>query len=141
MSYVSVLSAAVAVEHQVVYGYGVAGARLGGRDRAAALDALTSHRLRRDQLARLLVERHVVPPAGEAAYALPFPVPDATAARRLAAALEDACTGAAWDVVAASAPGSEARALGVSWLADATTRGQAWRGAATAGAVLPGHPA
>ena len=134
------LAAAVAVEHQVVYGYGVAGAHLRGRARAAALDALTAHQLRRDQLSQQLVQQRVAPPVAAVAYALPFPVTDATAARRLCAQLEQACTGAAWDLAAASSASSPGRRLAVAWLSDAATRAAWWRGVSAPAPALPGQP-
>ena len=137
---VAALSAAVSVEHQVVYGYGVAGAQLRGRARAQAIDALTAHRLRRDQLAQLLAARQVTPPVAAVAYALPFPVHDAAAAQQLCVRLEQACTGAAWDLVAASAAASDVRKVGVPWITDAATRLAAWAGAAGVVPALPGQP-
>lgn len=132
------LAAAIATEHQAVYGYGVAGAHLAGRARAAALTALDAHRLRRDRLAALLTRADVTPPAAAPAYALPFPVRGARAARSLCAMLEDACAGAAWDLTAASPPRSAARDLAISWLAQADAASTGWRGAP--GPALPGQP-
>ena len=140
-AYAAAIEAAVAIEHQVVYGYGVAGAHLRARDRAHALDALTAHRLRRDRLEQLLVQIRVAPPVADVAYALPFQVTDASTAQRLCAQLEQACTGAAWDVAAASSGGSAARVLGVAWLAEAATAVATWSRSATTVAVLPGAPA
>lgn len=132
------LAAALAVEHEVIYGYGVAGARLVGHDRSAALSAYDEHRLRRDRLAGLLTSRGLTPPVAAPAYAVPFPVTDTATARRLCAQLEDGCAGAAWDLVAASSPGDETRELGVQWLGEAATAGARWRG--SAGPPLPGQP-
>lgn len=138
MTLAEVLEAALVAEHQAVYGYGVAGARLGGRPRAAALAALDTHRVRRDRLAALLAATGATPPAAAPAYALPFPVRDATSAASLCAALEDACAGAAWDLAAASPARSVARDLAVRWLAQADAAAVGWRGAP--GPALPGQP-
>jgi hypothetical protein len=127
------------IEHQVVYGYGVAGGHFSGAARAAALRALDTHRLRRDQLAALVTQAGATPPAGAAAYALPFPVLDATTARSLCAALEDACAGAAWDLVAATASRSPARDLAVGWLAQSAGAAVDWR-EVSPGPALPGQP-
>jgi len=139
MTQPAALAAAVSVEHQVIYGYGVAGARLVGADRRAALQALGAHRVRRDQLVALL--RPAAAPAAAPAYALPFPVTDPASARRLCAQLEDGCAGAAWDLAAAAGPGRPARALAVGWLADAAGRAAHWRGGEAANPALPGAPA
>lgn len=134
------LVAAVAVEHEVVYGYGVAGAHLTGRDRSAALAALDVHRVRRDRLMALTRRAGRTPPAAQPAYALPFAVTGSATARRLCALLEDGCTGAAWDLTAASAPGGPARLTGVGWLTEAATRAAHWHGGGAAGPALPGRP-
>jgi hypothetical protein len=132
------LAAALVVEHQAVYGYGVAGAHLAGRDRTTALAALDAHRLRRDRLAALLSGKGASPPAAAPAYALPYPMRDAAAARSLCAALEDGCAGAAWDLTAAAPARSAARELAVRWLAQAAAAAVGWRGAS--GPALPGQP-
>jgi hypothetical protein len=133
------LAAAVTVTQQVVYGYGVAGAHLTGRDRRAARRALDAHLTRRDRLAGLLTRVGSSPPVASPAYALPFPVTDAVSARRLCAGLEDGCAGAAWDLVAAAGAGTAARVLGVTWLADAATAAATWRDGSPSPA-LPGQP-
>jgi hypothetical protein len=141
MTEVQALAAAVAVEHQVVYGYGLAGAHLAGRDRAAALAALDAHRSRRDQLEALLTRSGKTPPAAAPAYATPVAVRDAASARTLCALLEDGCAGAAWDLVGSSGSGTTTRALGVGWVADAATAAMTWRGGASSAVpALPGQP-
>ena len=139
MTELAALTAAIAVEHQAVYGYGVAGAHVSAAGRVAALRQLDVHRLRRDQLAALLTRIGARAPAAAAAYALPLPVHDDASARSLCAALEDGCAGAAWDLVAATAPRSPARDLGVSWLAQAAIAAAYWRGVPS-GPALPGQP-
>jgi hypothetical protein len=136
------LARAVAAEQQVIYGYGVAGAHLAVKtQRQLALAALAVHRTRRDSLAQLLLAAGGRAPAESPAYALPFAVTTAQAARKLCALLEDGCAGAAWDLCAATASSTAARRLAVTWLADAATRAAQWRGnAAASGAALPGQP-
>lgn len=135
------LAAAVATEDQVIYGYGVAGAHLRGRDRAAAAAAFTAHRLRREQLVILLRRAGGTAPTAPVAYALPFPVHVPADARRLCALLEDGSCGAAWDLADASPPLQAARALAVTWLRDAATTASGWRRDPSAEAALPGQPA
>jgi len=136
MTLAQALTAALLVEHQVVYGYGVAGAHLSAGGRAQALRELDTHRLRRDQLAAMLGARA---PVAAAAYALPYAVHDDVTARSLCAALEDGCAGAAWDLVDAAPADSTARGLGVSWLAQSAVSAAHWRGGSP-GPALPGQP-
>lgn len=142
MTPVEALVAAVEVENQVVYGYGLAGAHLSGHDRVDALAALDAHRARRDQLSVLVARRGATPPAAAAAYLPPAPVVDAASARALCAALEDACAGAGWDLAAASGPATAERSLAVAWLAAAATAAATWRaGTGSPPPALPGQPA
>lgn len=83
------LQAALAAEHAAVYGYGVVGGRIGAARRSEARAAYDAHRARRDALTREVRDLGGEPVAANAAYALPFPVPDAPAAVRLAARLEE----------------------------------------------------
>jgi len=140
------LVAAVDTENQAVYGYGLAGAHFAGRDRADALAALDTHRTRRDLLASLATRHGATPPAAAPAYAPPFPVVAVASARSLCTAIEDACAGAAWDLVAASRPASQSRSLAVAWLTDAAVAAARWRGGARSDQSnqsnpdLPGQP-
>jgi hypothetical protein len=134
------LAAAVRAEHEVIYGYGVAGAHLTGPDRRRAERALTAHQLRRDQLVGLLAQAGVSAPVASPAYALPFAVTTPSSARQLCARLEDGCAGAAWDLTAATAASSAARTLGVRWLTEAALAAAAWRGLVAPQPALPGRP-
>lgn len=138
MSELSALKAALAAEQAVVYGYGVAGAHLSGASRRYATDRLVAHETLRDELAALIAVAGAVPPPSLPAYSLPFPVADAASGRRLAAQLESGAAGAAYDLAAASAARSSARALAVSWLNDAAVSAARWGSPAT---PLPGRPA
>jgi hypothetical protein len=139
MTPVGALQAALAVSHQIVYGYGLAAAHLSGKPYAAALAALADAQIRRDRLADLLRERGQVPVAAAPAYLPPAPVNGPAAATALCLQLEHAAEGAAWDLVAASGPGDEVRALGVRWLGLAAARAAQWAGKA-AEPALPGQP-
>jgi hypothetical protein len=145
MNLVAALQAALAVEHQVVYGYGVVGARLGRRgapvSRDQCVERLDAHRALRDHLAELLRRAGARPITSAPAYDLPFPVPDGSAAAQLGAVLEDAVAGAMWDAIAAAPSDSAARRLGVTQLAEAAAWAARWR-ASSGGAVpaLPGQP-
>jgi len=136
------LQAALAVEHQVVYGYGLAAAHLTGKPYAAAVGALAEAQSRRDRLADLLRRRGAVPSPAAPAYVPPSPVTDAAGATALCLRLEHAAEGAAWDLVAAGSPGDEVRTLGVKWLGAAAVNAAHWAGgAASAEPALPGSPA
>jgi hypothetical protein len=131
----------LAVEHQAVYGYGLVIARLRGEQRAPALAALRRHQERRDQIAELVAGLHVEPTPAAPAYLPPTPVTDAATAIDLATRIEDDSAGAAWDVVAASAPSSPARRLGVAWMVEATKRAGCWHAlAGTPAPSMPGQP-
>ncbi|ORT54366.1 DUF4439 domain-containing protein [Streptomyces sp. CB03238] len=125
--------AALAAEHAAVYGYGVVGGRVGDGRRAEATAAYAAHRARRDALARTVRDLGGKPAASAAAYALPFPVPDAAAAVRLAAELEDRVAGVYSDLVrAAEGP---LRREAASALREAAVRAVRWRGS---GVAFPG---
>jgi len=135
------LQAALGVEHQAVYGYGLAAAHVAGRQYSAALTALADAEARRDRLADLLRRRGRVPAAAAPAYLPPAPVTGATSALALCLSLEHAAEGAAWDLIAASSPNDEVRTLGVHWLGVAAVRAAKWAGAsASAEPALPGRP-
>lgn len=125
--------AALAAEHAVVYGYGVVGGRIGDERRQEAASAHAAHRARRDTLVRAVRDLGAEPAAAAPAYALPFAVPDAEAAQRLAAELEDRVAGAWADLVRASR-GRLRREAAVA-LREAAVRAVRWRGS---GVAFPG---
>ncbi|MEU8523112.1 ferritin-like domain-containing protein [Streptomyces sp. NBC_01216] len=118
--------AALAAEHAAVYGYGVVGGRIGLGRRPEATAAHTGHRARRDVLRRTVRDLGGEPVAAAAGYALPFPVPDADAAVRLATALEDGVAGAYADLVRAST--GPLRRDAAAALGEAAVRAVRWRG-------------
>ncbi|MFC9508496.1 ferritin-like domain-containing protein [Streptomyces sp. NPDC057002] len=124
------LQAALAAEHAAVYGYGVVGGRIGDGQRIEARTAYDAHRARRDALAREVKDLGGRPAAAAAGYALPFPVPDAAAAVRLAAELEDRVAGVYSDLVRAAAGGR--RVLAADALREAAVRAVRWRGESVA---------
>ncbi|WP_043683524.1 ferritin-like domain-containing protein [Streptomyces xylophagus] len=120
------LQAALAAEHAAVYGYGVVGGRIREGRRTEAKAAYDAHRARRDALVREVRDLGGKPVAASAAYALPFPVPDSTAAVRLAAELEDRVAGVYSDLVRASTDGL--RGTATEALREAAVRAVRWRG-------------
>ncbi|MFI5568307.1 ferritin-like domain-containing protein [Streptomyces sp. NPDC051740] len=124
------LQAALAAEHAAVYGYGVVGGRIGKDRRTEARTAYDAHRARRDALVRTVKDAGGAPVAAAAGYALPFPVPDAAAAVRLAAELEDRVAGVYADLVRAS--GGERRRGAAEAMREAAVRSVRWNGESVA---------
>lgn len=120
------LQEVLAAEHAVVYGYGVAGAHLSGRERRRAGRDRDAHRERRDGLPGLVEARGATPEAAAATYALPSPVRSAQDARVLATLLEERL-GAVWADAVLGLTG-DLRALAVDGLRDAAVRAAVWRG-------------
>ncbi|MEQ8144632.1 ferritin-like domain-containing protein [Streptomyces sp. OP7] len=140
------LQAALAAEHAAVYGYGVVGGRIGEQRRTEARTAYDAHRARRDTLVRAVRDAGGAPVAAAAAYALPFPVPNAAAAARLAAELENRVAGVYADVVRATT--GERRRSAAEAMCEAAVRSVRWSGESVAfpglaerGGTASGDPA
>ncbi|MGW3804912.1 DUF4439 domain-containing protein, partial [Streptomyces clavifer] len=88
---------------------------------------------RRDALVRSVRDLGGTPVAADAAYALPFAVPDPSAALRLAAVLEDRVAGVYSDLVRAAGGALRQEAAGA--LREAAVRAVRWRGT---GVAFPG---
>ncbi|MGI5340381.1 ferritin-like domain-containing protein [Streptomyces sp. CA-181903] len=129
--------AALAAEHAAVYGYGVVGARAGEERAQEAREAYEAHQGRRDALRRTVRDLGGAPVAADAAYTLPFPVPDAPAAVRLAAELESRVTAVYADLVAAAEGALRGEAAAA--LREAAVRGTRWRGSSVAFPGLAGR--
>ncbi|MFC9234596.1 ferritin-like domain-containing protein [Streptomyces decoyicus] len=127
------VQAALAAEHAAVYGYGVVGGRIADDRRKEAQAAYDGHRARRDALRREVRDLGGTPRAAAAAYELPFPVPDAAAAARLAAELEDRLAAVYADLVRAG--GRARRTEAAAALREAAVRAVRWRGS---GVAFPG---
>ncbi|MDI3420790.1 ferritin-like domain-containing protein [Streptomyces luteolus] len=127
---VEAYQAALRAEHAAVYGYGVVGGRIREGRRDEARSAYDGHRARRDELRRTVRDLGGTPVQAEAAYALPFPVPDSPAAARLAAQLEDRVAGVYADVVRATE--GERRRAAADALREAAVRAVRWRGGSVA---------
>lgn len=127
------LQTALEAEHAAIYGYGVVGARVGDDRRKEAQRGYDAHRALRDELSRRITGLGGTPRAAAAAYALPFPVPDAAAAVRLAAELEDRVAAVHADLVRACSGARRRSAAGS--LREAAVRAVHWRGS---GVAFPG---
>ncbi|WP_320775276.1 ferritin-like domain-containing protein [Streptomyces sp. CRN 30] len=124
------LQAVLAAEHAAVYGYGVVGGRVGADRRTEARAAYDAHRARRDALGREVRDLGGEPVASAAGYELPFAVPDAAAAARLAAELEERVAGVWSDLVRAA--DGDRRATAAEALREAAVRAVRWRGGSVA---------
>ncbi|MFJ9178697.1 ferritin-like domain-containing protein [Streptomyces sp. NPDC102360] len=124
------VQAALRAEHAAVYGYGVVGGRIGEDRRGRARDAYDAHRARRDELRRTVRDLGGNPEESAGAYALPFPVPDASAAARLAADIENRVAGVYSDLVRAAS--GERRRSAADALREAAVRAVRWGGGSVA---------
>lgn len=132
------LTALLEAAHAAVYGYGVLGARLGERERRAALLAVDSHRARRDQLAARLRERRAPAPVSEPAYDVA--VTGRIDAVALAVRLEEGLA-VRWRDLVGGSDDPALRALGVAGLTETAVRAAQWRllvGSRPATVALPG---
>jgi hypothetical protein len=129
----SALQAALAAENAAVYGYGVVGGRIGDDRQDEARSAYDGHRARRDHLRRVIRDLGGTPRPAAAAYRLPFPVPDADAAVRLAGELEQRVAGVYADLVRASK--GDRRDDAAAALREAALRAFGWQGH---GVAFPG---
>lgn len=130
-----VLQTVLAAEHAVVYGYGVAGARLRGAARDRADREWAAHRARRDDLVARVADLGGSPVPPDATYALPFPVRSAADARTLVTLLEERLA-ATWADAVADLTG-ELRTYAATGLTDAAVAAARWRGGSV---PFPGLP-
>lgn len=122
---VATLQEVLAARHAMVYGYGVAGARLTGAPRRRAMREWNRHRAGRDELTVLLSEQGAEPVGAAPTYALPFTVETARDARRLLTVLEMRLAAGWADAVLVL--GGELRAQAVDGLREAAVAAALWR--------------
>ena len=121
--------AALAAEHEAVFGYGLLGPRLTGPDRSFAASCANAHVQLRNATSAALVSAGLTPVAPLADYPALYPVPNAGAARRLAVRLEER-SAAAWRYLYAQAAfaGATARiAQAQAALTASAVRATQWR--------------
>jgi hypothetical protein len=124
--------AALAAEHQAVFGYAVLGSHLTGADQQLAVAASDAHEALRDGTESALARAGLTPEPSRTDYPSLYPVADARSARALAVRLEDECA-SAWRFLylrAASITGARARALRTpaqSALIASAVRATRWR--------------
>lgn len=128
----SAWQAALAAEHQAVFGYSLLGVQLSGTQQQLAIACSDSHETLRDSVTSALLAAGLTPVATQADYPTLYPVPDAGAARALAVRLEADCA-QAWRYLyleAASSAGTQAhalRALAQQALTASAVRAVQWR--------------
>ncbi len=120
------LSAALADEHAVIYGYGVVSARCAPEVNTLVSSALNQHRERRDQAISMLTGRSVTAPPAAAGYQLPMPVNTPVEAMRLAARMEND-TEVAWRAFLEQAQSSDDRTFGVTALTQSAVLAARWK--------------
>lgn len=94
--------AALAAEHEAVFGYALLGVHLRGAQQRLAVSCSDAHEALRDATESAISEAGLRPVPPQADYPQLYPVPDAPAARALAVRLEDGCA-AAWRYLFAQA--------------------------------------
>jgi hypothetical protein len=123
---VSAVLAAAAAENAAVYGYSVAGARLGANhDKNAARAAYDAHRAQVQTMTQWLASLATAPVPPAPVYRLPSPVVDNATARALLAAIEESTAAAYADVVAVAT--AELQHDAALYLQAAAIREAQWR--------------
>lgn len=130
------LQTALAAEQAASYGYGVAGAHLGGARYAAAAADCVTHERARDDLTAMITALGGKPRPAAIAYRLPGRVRTASEAAALAVTLERDVTAAYLGLVAVSAPAL--RAFAAQNMRACAVRAVRWGGRCPAFPGLPG---
>jgi len=132
----SAWQAALAAEHEAVFGYGLLGPHVTGSDEQLAISCSSAHEALRDATEADLAGVGLTPVAPAPDYPTLYPVRNPAAARALAVRIEDACA-AAWRylyLAAAStseAPGRVLRGAAQHALVHSAVRAARWRARAT----------
>lgn len=117
---------AVAVEHGVIYGYGLVSAHSTAEDNALVATAMAEHRARREEAMARLEARSVTPPLPAAGYQLPAPVTDPADAANLAIRMEEDSS-VAWRAVLEQAVSDDDRTFAVAALTQTAVTAARWR--------------
>ncbi|OBB56281.1 hypothetical protein A5757_01955 [Mycobacterium sp. 852013-51886_SCH5428379] len=116
---------AVAVEHGVIYGYGLVSAHSTPDDNWLVSTCMAAHRQRREAAIALLEARDVAPPLPAPGYQVPDRLVDPEDAAKLAVQMEEDAA-AAWRAVVEQATTSEDRAFGVEALTRSAVFAAQW---------------
>jgi hypothetical protein len=136
---ITILQGALAAEYAAIYGYGVVGAYLNGREHGDAVSDWRLHQGARDTLTGMIVVLGATPVAASAAYELPFTVTSAATARRLAVVMEEGVTRAYLAVVASG--NAKVRTFGALAMQGPANRAIAWGASPTAFPGMTTDPA
>jgi hypothetical protein len=122
--------AALAAEHQAVFGYALLGPQLSGTDQQLAVTCSNAHEMSRDTTEVAIAASGVSPVAPSADYPSLYPVTNRGAARSLAVRLEDECA-AAWRFLylqaASEPPARDLRTAAQHALTASAVRAVQWR--------------
>jgi hypothetical protein len=129
------LQSVLSAENAAIYGYGLAGAHLGGGQFTVAQQYWNAHRAARATVTTMITALGSAPAPAAAAYRPPFPVNSAGAAASLAAMLEDGVLTAYLGLVAVD--DASLRTFGAQRMQSAAIRAAYWRGSTVA---FPGLP-
>jgi hypothetical protein len=130
---------AVAVEHGVIYGYGLVSAHSTAEDNALVATAMAEHRARREEAMARLEARSVTPPLPAAGYQLPAPVTDPADAANLAIRMEEDSS-VAWRAVLEQAVSDDDRTFAVAALTQTAVTAARWRAIVNAWPVTVAFP-
>jgi Domain of unknown function (DUF4439) len=117
---------AVAVEHGVIYGYGLVSAHTTPDVNDLVSDAMAGHRELREETIARLAARNVAAPPPAAGYQLPTKVDSPTDAEKLALRMEEDAA-VAWRAVLEQATVAEDRTFAVTALTQCAVTAAKWR--------------
>jgi hypothetical protein len=117
---------AVAVEHGVIYGYGLVSAHSTPDVNYLVSDSLAGHRELREEGIERLTARSIAPPLPAVGYRMPFPLNGPGDAEKLAVRMEEDCA-VAWRAVLEQAKAADDRQLAVSALTRCAVNAAKWR--------------
>lgn len=130
---------AVAVEHGIIYGYGLVSAHSTPEDNWLVSSSIAQHRERREAAIAMLQARDVEPPLPAAGYRMPGPVENPGQAAKLAVQMEEDAA-RAWRAVIEQASATEDRAFAVTALTQSAVGAAQWTSVLGDGPVTVAFP-
>jgi Domain of unknown function (DUF4439) len=117
---------AVAIEHGVIYGYGLVSAHSTPDANELVAAAMAEHRARREQAIARLAARNVAAPLAAPGYQMPIVVDSPVDAAKMAVRMEED-SAVAWRAVLERATTNEDRAFAVTALTESSVTAAKWR--------------
>jgi hypothetical protein len=117
---------AVAIEHGVIYGYGLVSAHSTPDANDLVAAAMAEHRARREQAIARLAARNVAAPLPAPGYQMPIVVDSPADAAKMAVRMEED-SAVAWRAVLERATTNEDRAFAVTALTECSVTAAKWR--------------